>query len=70
VPFPPGDTACASKRCPSRWREFAFVHHQIAQAIDPKLSLQSVIDDWKNIAGDLAESLRKRKTQECRFEED
>jgi hypothetical protein len=48
----------------SRWREFAFAFHEIQRAIEPHSGLQQMLEDWEEIAGTLAESCRKRKTQE------
>lgn len=52
-----------SKRHASRWREFAFAYHELIRAIDPALGLQKMIEDWKEIARDLAEPPRKRLYQ-------
>jgi hypothetical protein len=51
-------------RARSRWREFCFGFHQVAQAIEPRITLKQTIDTWNDIAGKLAESPRKRITQE------
>jgi hypothetical protein len=51
----------------SRWREFAFMHHQVVYAIDPPLKLQTVLRRWNHIARKLAESSRKRSTQLSRY---
>ena len=51
----------------SRWREFAFVFHQVLQAIMPDLSLKGMLANWRQISKDLAESPRKRKSQEYLF---
>ncbi len=52
---------------PSRWREFAFVFHQVLRAIMPAFSLQEMLAHWKEISDELAESPRKRKSQEQIF---
>lgn len=62
-PFPPGGTNSYSQGERSRWREFAFVFHQLKRAIEPELPLADVIDDWMDIASALAESPRKRTSQ-------
>jgi hypothetical protein len=57
-------------RCPapaSRWREFAFAFHQVLQAIMPELSLKEMLANWQEISNDLAESPRKRQSQEQIF---
>jgi hypothetical protein len=48
---------------PSRWREFSFAFHQLQQAVEPRIPLQAVIDDWGSIADGLAEAPRKRVAQ-------
>jgi hypothetical protein len=52
-----------AERTPSRWREFSFAFHQLQQAVDPRIPLQSVINDWGEIAAELAEPPRKRHVQ-------
>lgn len=64
--FPPGDTAYQNKnKC--RWREFAFVLHQIQQAIDPVISLKKILNGWNKISGALGENSRLRKPQLCNY---
>ena len=65
--FPPGATASKSKPVASRWREFLFAFHQLTQAIQPALSLRHLIENWTDIAGQLAEPPRMRKAQEQNF---
>jgi len=65
--FPPGGTNWHSNRLPSRWREFAFAFHQIVAAIQPVLPLGEMLANWDQIAKGLAESPRKRKSQEQIF---
>jgi hypothetical protein len=52
----------------SPWREFAFSLHQVQEAIEPKLSLKKIIEQWHVIANDLAERTRKRKPQVNSFQ--
>ncbi|MGA2867278.1 MAG: hypothetical protein ABSF95_22605, partial [Verrucomicrobiota bacterium] len=52
-----------SRRC-NRWREFAFVLRQVLRAVVPWLPLRQMLDEWEQIAADLAEPPRKRKSQE------
>lgn len=65
--FPPGDTDKLQNKVSSPWREFAFVLHQIQEAIEPTLSLSAVILQWNEIAGALAERSRKRQPQVSNF---
>jgi hypothetical protein len=43
------------------------VFHQVLRAIMPAFSLQEMLANWKEISDDLAESTRKRKSQEQIF---
>jgi hypothetical protein len=52
---------------PSRWREFAFVFHQVLRAIMPEFSLERMLANWNEISADLAESPRTRQSQEQIF---
>ena len=52
----------------SPWREFAFSLHQAQEAIEPRLSLRRIIEQWPVIANDLAERSRKRKPQITNFQ--
>lgn len=54
---------CSSDRQRSEWREYAFALHQIQDAIEPDLSLTNVLTQWNRLAAALAESPRKRETQ-------
>jgi ABC-type antimicrobial peptide transport system ATPase subunit len=47
----------------SNWREFEFMYHQIQQAIEPKIKISTVLDEWGDIKTQLSESARRRKTQ-------
>jgi len=38
--------------------------HEIQRAIEPQCGLQQTLQGWKEIQSGLAESTRKRKTQE------
>ena len=51
-------------RARSHWREFAYVFHDIQRAIEPACGLEQTLDAWNEIQSGLAESCRKRKTQE------
>jgi hypothetical protein len=51
-------------RARSRWREFAFVFHELQQAIEPHCGLSQTLAGWQEIQCGLAESPRKRETQE------
>jgi hypothetical protein len=48
----------------SHWREFAFGLHEIQRAIEPHYGLEQMLGGWEQIKSGLAESRRKRKTQE------
>jgi hypothetical protein len=48
----------------SHWREFAFVFHELQHAIEPPYGLGQLLGAWEQIQCGLAESPRKRKTQE------
>ena len=61
--FPPGVTAWDGRKIKSGWREFAFMLHQIQQAIDPVISLKEVLNGWGEISRALAENSRRRKPQ-------
>ena len=62
--FPPGATICPGKaRVRSRWREFQFALHRILAAITPPISFQAALNQWNQIAADLAEASRKRLPQ-------
>jgi len=43
------------------------VFHQVLRAIMPAFSLQEMLAHWKEISDELAESPRKRKSQEQIF---
>ncbi len=45
------------------WRETSFAYHLIKQAVNPVLSLEDSIKNWKTIANDLSENPRKRGMQ-------
>ena len=59
--FPPGDIIYNKNK--SNWREFSFMYHQIQQAIEPKISLGVIMENWRDIKQSLAENSRQRKTQ-------
>lgn len=67
VRFPPGAIASRAKPGASRWREFLFVFHQLLQAIHPSFPLRQLIENWTQIAAQLADSPRERKTQAQNF---
>jgi hypothetical protein len=52
-----------SGRTRSPWREFAFMHHQVRQWIDPRFDLQYVLNRWPEISNGLAEATRQRELQ-------
>lgn len=52
-----------SQRVQSHWREFNYMFNQVQRAIEPFLSLQSTVENWKDIIYGLAEAPRKRKQQ-------
>jgi hypothetical protein len=56
-----------TRKARSRWREFAFVFHEIQRAIEPACGLEQMLKKWPEIQTDLAEASRKRKTQEQRM---
>jgi hypothetical protein len=35
----------------SPWREFAFMHHQVLQAVVPPLNLNTALKNWPNHPG-------------------
>ena len=47
IPFPPGGIHFKANAPRSRWREFAFILHQIQRAVEPGLSLAGVIGGWR-----------------------
>ena len=68
VVFPPGDILLRefNEDDPEQanlWRETSFAFHLIKQAVNPVLNLENCLRNWRNIAGDLAESPRKRGLQ-------
>jgi hypothetical protein len=58
--------SCPTSKARSRWREFSFVFHEIQRAIEPRCGLEQMLQEWQEIQSGLAESCRKRKTQEQR----
>lgn len=68
APFPPGATGLFQKQVKSLWREFAFMLHQIQEAIEPAISLNKVLQHWQLLAKDLAERSRSRRPQITSFE--
>ena len=66
MPFPPGAINSPTSKARSHWREFAYVFHEIQRAIEPPCGLEQTLQGWKEIQKGLAESCRKRKTQEQR----
>jgi hypothetical protein len=54
------------RKARSHWREFAYVFHEIQRAIEPQGGLEQTLQAWQGIQSGLAESCRKRKTQEQR----
>jgi hypothetical protein len=63
----PGGTSSKSKRLRSPGREFSLAFHQITRAIDPRLSLRHLVQNWNQMAAELSESSRKRESQEQNF---
>ena len=62
--FPPGDIHCDDvDREASLWRELSFAFHLVRQAVNPTLGLSECINQWREIARDLAEPPRKRMQQ-------
>ena len=59
--FPPGGTD--DFKTNSYWREFEFMLHQLQQAIEPKITLNRVVECWDGICSKLAEASRKRRPQ-------
>jgi hypothetical protein len=45
------------------WRETSFAFHLIKQAVNPVLSLEDCLKNWREIAGDFAENPRIRERQ-------
>lgn len=43
------------------------MHHQVLQWLDPRFSLERVLDNWQVIAAGLAERNRRRQPQVQRF---
>ena len=60
--FPHGGIVFDNKT-KSYWKEFEFMLHQIQQAVEPKISLNKVMNSWEEISKNLAENSRKRKLQ-------
>src|SRR6202162_2563227 len=61
APFPPGAIRFVDSRPPSRWREFAFMLHQLQHCIQPRLDLSHSLINWPRFARELSESPRERK---------
>jgi hypothetical protein len=62
--FPLGDTHCdEDDREASLWRELSFAMHLVRQAVSPPLNLTECVENWREIAHDLAESPRERSYQ-------
>jgi hypothetical protein len=55
---PPGGIHFKSNAPRSRWREFAFILHQIQRAVENGLSLAGAIGHWPRLARGLSESSR------------
>jgi len=51
----------------SRWREFAYMFHELQRAVIPETPLPDVMENWAQIAGELAERSRRRNTQVAAF---
>lgn len=58
--FPPVDIVY-ERKVRSHWREFEFMLHQVQQATETTINLNTVISKWDEISKNLAESSRKRK---------
>ena len=39
------------------------MHHQVQQAVEPKIGLNTIMENWREIKQSLAENSRKRKPQ-------
>ncbi len=61
--FPPGDIQSNKKENGNLWRETSFALKLISQAINPRLGLQSSLENWYEIQKKLSENTRKRKKQ-------
>jgi len=59
--FPLGISLARAEHLRSQWREFSFAFNQITHAIQPGLSLSSMVKNWGKIVRGLAESPRKRE---------
>lgn len=50
-------------RLVSRWREFAFMLHEMQKIIVPTIALIDIFDHWNRISNGLIDKTRKRKMQ-------
>lgn len=66
--IPPGGITYPATKIRSLWSEFASCLHQIQEAIEPRLSLETIIEQWNIIADDLQERNRQRKPQIAKFQ--
>lgn len=53
----------SGNRTPSRWREFAYLCHELVRAIVPAIPLPAILENWNQMAQALAEPSRKRRPQ-------
>jgi hypothetical protein len=65
--FPPGELPWSKTRQYSRWREFAYVFHEMKRVIVPVVHLPEIMDNWSTISRDLAEAPRARRLQVGEF---
>jgi hypothetical protein len=62
--FPLGDTPCdEEERELCLWRELSFALHLVRQAVNPSLKINECLNNWQEIAKELAEPPRKRRQQ-------
>jgi hypothetical protein len=45
------------------WRELSMILHFIIQAVNPRIPLSNVIENWNSISFDLQDPLRRREKQ-------
>ena len=61
--FPPGATGSHTHGNGSAWRVFSFTLHAVQQAVEPTISLQSVLHNWRQLEADLREGRRQQTSR-------
>ena len=63
APLPPGDANWRGRKARGSWREFKFIHSQLAGATEPSIEFADVQNRWGDISKALSERPRKRRPQ-------